>query len=78
MSALMRGHWHEAIGWHPFTPLFAIAGTVMLIAGMLPNQKRIAMTDVIGTLERRTGFVWLTLVALLVYGLWRMWHGPWI
>ncbi len=78
MAALLRGRVHEAIGWHPFTPVFAIAALVMLVAGLLPEDKRLALADKIAKIEQRTGFALLTLIAMLLFGLWRMWHGPWV
>lgn len=78
MSALVRGHWRDALHFHPFAPLFAIAAAIMLLSGVLPEAKRIRLVEGIGWLERKTGFAFLTLMALMAYGLWRMFHGPYV
>ena len=78
MSALLRGRIQEAAEWNPFTPLFALAAVIMVVTSMLPEARRLRMIEGITALERRTGFVVITLAALFIYGLWRMWRGPWI
>ncbi len=78
MGALARGRWHDAMHLHPFAPVFGFAMLVMIGVTVLPEERRLRILDAIWRVERRTGFSLFVLVALMIWGLWRMWHGPWV
>jgi hypothetical protein len=75
MSALAHGEIKASVGWHPFTPLFALAALLMLLALVLPARWRVKLIAMIERLERSTGIVLISLFCLIVYGAWR-WSSP--
>ena len=78
MAALLRGHFQEAWRWHPFTPLLALSGVVVLLATGLPEPWRFRLIALIESIERRTGIVLVAGIGLIVYGVWRMlWPTHW-
>ncbi len=75
MTALCRGDLPRALRFHPFTPLFALGGLVMVLSLALPGQARQRLISGMEALEKRTGLTALILLALLAFGLWRIFTG---
>ena len=73
MGALARGRWHEAIEFNLFTPMIALSVATMLIVTLLPDSRRFATIQVLSKLEQRTGLPLLTLIAMILWGFWRIW-----
>jgi len=72
MNALCRGEVARALQFHPFTPMFALGGLVMLVAWMLPQDPRVRLTALVQAVESRTGITLWLLIALMGFGVWRM------
>jgi hypothetical protein len=45
----------------------------MLIVTLLPDSRRFATIQVLSKLEQRTGLPLLTLIAMILWGFWRIW-----
>ena len=76
MTALVRGHWHEAWHWHPFTPLIALATLTLVVSALLGKAARTRLADFVEKFERRTGFTLIAILAMMGYGVWRMFACP--
>ena len=73
-TAIFRGQWHEALAFHPFSPL-AIACIILLILSLtLPEPRRSKMLATLERFEQRTAFAYFALAALMGFGLWRIWR----
>ena len=71
---LAKGHWKAAIDLHAFAPVFFSVGIFLAIGSILPAgpQQKIAVR--IAAFERRTGFVALIIVRVLIYWILRITH----
>lgn len=78
MGALAQGRWHEAVAFNLFTPVIALGVATMLVVTLLPATMRVTAIHALSRIEARTGLPLLTLIALVLWGFWRMWHGPWL
>jgi hypothetical protein len=75
MTALCHGEVALSMKLHPFSPLFALGGMIMIAAMVLPPPSRERLIDGVQTVETRTGLSALILLALLAFGLWRIFTG---
>ncbi|MDY7036858.1 MAG: DUF2752 domain-containing protein [Thermodesulfobacteriota bacterium] len=67
MAFLMQGRWRSAIVTHAFAPVFFAGIILALIVSMLPSSLHQKSVSLLASLERRTGFMPLLLMLLLVY-----------
>lgn len=75
MVLLLRGEWRAALSTHLFAPLF-LAGFVLALAiTLLPDRLHREAVLRLAAVERRTGVVTLTLIALVVYWVVRLMFG---
>ncbi len=72
LSALCRGQFTASWALHPFAPGIALGGVLLLLATLLPAGPRQHLLAVVETIERRTGITMWFIVAMLVWGVWRM------
>lgn len=72
MSSLLRGDIAKSLAWNAFTPVFALAAAVMLLANVLPSPARTRFVAWVDGVERRTGITWIFAALFVVYGVWRM------
>jgi len=72
MTALLRGRVAEAWHWHPFTPLIAVGGVLILACCLLPPRPRDRLAAMVERVEQRTGITIIAIVAMILFGLWRM------
>lgn len=72
MSSLLRGDIAKSLAWNAFTPAFALAAAVMLLANVLPSSARIRFVAWVDGVERRTGITWIFAALFVIYGVWRM------
>lgn len=75
MTALCHGDVVRSMKLHPFSPVFALGGLIMVAAIVLPPRSRQRLIGGVQTVETRTGLSVLILLALLVFGLWRIFAG---
>jgi hypothetical protein len=76
LAALVRGDWSSALFLHAFAPLFAAAGVLLLVAAVLPADRRARLASRVAAVERATGAaVWLA-GAFMVYWLVRLLYTP--
>lgn len=76
LAALVRGDWSAALFLHAFSPLFAAAGVLLLVAAVLPAAQRIRLAERVAAFERATGIaVWLA-AGFMVYWLVRLLYTP--
>ena len=76
LAALVRGDWGDAIFLHAFAPLFGAAGLLLLLAAVLPADRRARLAERVAAVERATGAaVWLA-GAFMVYWLVRLLYTP--
>lgn len=71
-NTLLRGNWREALTIHAFAPLFVLAVALVALVGLLPTPSRIKLVGWMEIAERRTGFFFWLLTALVVYWLARI------
>ena len=76
MTAFARGDVQQALHWHPFTPVFALGLVLMVVVTVLREPQRTKVLDMMARIEARTGITFVLLIALMVFGLWRMTQGP--
>ena len=74
MSALCRGHLHDSLALHPFAPGIALAAVLLLLATVLPVKPRTMLVEAIALIEQRTGLALLFSIAMLTWGVWRIFH----
>jgi hypothetical protein len=76
LAALVRGDWSAAFFLHAFAPLFVAAGVLLLVAAVLPAERRARLAGRVAAMERATGAaVWLA-GAFMVYWLVRLLYTP--
>lgn len=76
LAALVRGDWSAVLFLHAFAPLFAAAGLLMLVASVLPADRRNRLAERVAAVERATGAaVWLA-GAFMVYWVVRLLYTP--
>lgn len=73
MGALACCRWHEAIEFNLFTPMVALGVATMLIVTLLPTASRLTAIQTLSRIEERTGLPLLTLIAMILWGFWRIW-----
>lgn len=76
MTALLRGRWHDAVHWHPFTPLIAFATLMLAVSALLTKAARTRLANIVETFERCTGFTLIAIFSLVAYGVWRIFAWP--
>ena len=67
MLLLASGQWSAAIHMHAFAPVLLAAVIGSAIAGILPRKHLQIMLSRIAAMERRTGFVAILTLAMLIY-----------
>jgi len=72
LTALCHGEVGHSMQWHPFSPVFALGGMIMLVSWMLPAPSRERLTGLVQAIEECTGVTLWLLMALMVFGGWRM------
>ena len=75
LTALCHGEVVHSMKWHPFSPVFALGGMIMLVSSILPSPSRERLTILVQGIEERTGVTLWLLTALMVFGGWRMARG---
>jgi hypothetical protein len=76
LAALARGDWGAALFLHAFAPLFAAAGLLLLVAAVLPAERRACLAHRVAAVESASGAaVWLG-GAFMVYWLVRLLYTP--
>jgi hypothetical protein len=76
MAALVRGDWGAALFLHAFAPLFAAAGVLMIVAAVLPADRRERLAGQVAGVERATGSTLWLAAAFMVYWLVRLLYTP--
>lgn len=76
LAALVHGAWGDALRWHAFAPVAAVAGALLVAAALLPAPARRRLSRSIETLERRTGLAVVLGAAALLYWLARLLYTP--
>jgi Protein of unknown function (DUF2752) len=76
MAALVRGDWRAALFLHAFAPLFAAAGVLMIVAAVLPADRRERLAGQVAGVERATGSTLWLVAAFMVYWLVRLLYTP--
>lgn len=69
---LVHGDLQEAMAAHPFAPYFLMLGALAGLALVLGRRRRDRLASCLVSLERKTHFNAVVLVAFLVYGLARL------
>src|SRR4029079_4353352 len=72
LSALARGHWHDAVAWHAFAPVALVAAALMVAAALLPATPRRRLAGRVAAFERRTGSAVVLAAALVLYWILRL------
>ena len=72
MTLLIKGQWAAAIGMHAFAPLFLGILTVMTAAIALPAGFLTTLSEAITKVERKTAISAITISAMLIYWLLRI------
>jgi Protein of unknown function (DUF2752) len=76
MSALVRGQVQRAYTWHPFTFVFALGAVLMFLATILPTAPRTTLANWVQRIEERTAICYWLVLALTLFGVWRMIFHP--
>jgi hypothetical protein len=69
---LLRGDVRTSLTYHAFAPVFLLGLSLMGAAALLPERPRRPFVEGLITFERRTGIVFILLIALIFYWLARL------
>lgn len=72
ISALIHGDWQMSVQYHALAPFFALGLAFILVATVLPQNYLKTIFHYLEWVEKRTGFVALYLIILVVYWLARL------
>lgn len=66
-NLLLQGELFGAIRVHAFAPVFTLGLTLTIIIGILPDSMRTRSINYISVIERKTSFVQVIIICLIVY-----------
>jgi Protein of unknown function (DUF2752) len=72
VSALVIGHWSQAMHFHPFSPAYLVIGVLLGVAAVVPPNVRNALIAKVEWIEAHTALPALIVLFTIIFGLLRL------